>query len=93
MEHQFIYHSLLYLGSTNWILVATTQQCSGNEIKKKLQPNAEIQDCATECEGVSSMFIFSIQTDRCYCETSATAEGTCATLDNSWGYDLYKYGI
>ena len=28
----------------------------------------------------------------CYCETSATEEGTCKRVDHN-GYRLYKYGI
>ena len=95
MEHQFIYHSLLCVGSTNWILVAENQECIGSDIYKPLQPNAEIQDCATGCEGVSSMFTFQGQSgevSRCFCQTSANADGTCATRDLP-DYDLYQYGI
>ena len=77
---------------TNWILVAENQECSGSEISKNLQPNAEIHDCAKECKGVSSMFIFRPRYNSCYCETIATAKGTCATVDLQES-NLYKYVI
>ena len=72
-------------------MVAANRECSGLEIDKNLQTNAQIQDCAKECEGVSSMFIFTHHHNHCFCETSATGI-TCDMIDLQ-DYDLYKYGI
>jgi hypothetical protein len=77
--------------TTQWTLVSENTECSGTETEKQLQPSAEIQDCADECDGVSSMFLFSPGQNRCFCETAATAEGTCNVIDIS-GWHLYKYG-
>ena len=82
-----IIHCVLYI---EWTLVSENLECGGSEIRKELIPNAEVQDCARECEGVSSMFIFAPELNACYCETSATPEGTCDVVDIQ-GYHLYKY--
>ena len=83
--------SLLYLVYIEWTLVSENTECSGSESEKILPPNAEIQDCANECDGVSSMFLFSPGQNRCFCETAATAEGSCTVIDIV-GWDLYTYG-
>ena len=58
-----------------------------------------IQNCADKCHGVSSMFRYhryvkDIPSLRdsimCYCEKSATEEGTCQT-ERMMGFSLYKY--
>jgi hypothetical protein len=81
-------------------LVAGKTECGGSEVGKGKLPS--VDDCASKCEGVASMFAFGTNdfgTDRCndegcscYCETSATEEGTCEREDHN-GYRLYKYGI
>ena len=81
---------LLHWKYIAWNLVSEYKECSGNEIDKLLPENAEIQDCATDCEDISSMFIFSGSLNKCFCETSATAEGACHVIDNV-NYHLYKY--
>lgn len=60
---------------------------------------ATVDDCGVACKGVSSMFVYGT-TDygvkdvcksegcRCYCETSASSEGTCSMLNHN-GYRLY----
>ena len=60
----------------------------------------DILDCAKECKGKASMFIFGTNdfgNDRCSeegchcsCETSATPGGTCNMVTNT-GYRLYKF--
>ena len=82
---------IVLIALVEWTLVSENQECSGSEINKFVTSNAEINDCATQCRGVSSMFIFSSTYNNCYCETSATAEGTCDIVDIST-YNLYKYG-
>ena len=76
------------------------KECSGKEIPKGEQPS--IDKCASECEGVASMFAFGTNdfgNNRCsgngcmcLCETSATKEGTCTSVNHK-GYRLYKYGL
>ena len=84
--------SLLHLVSVEWTLVSENTECGGAEEKKELQPNAEIQDCANECLGISSMFLFSKVYGTCYCETAATAKGSCTETNGYETYKLYKYG-
>ena len=84
--------SFLYWEYIAWTLVSEHKECNGPEIEKHLPENAEIQDCATECQGISSMFIVSPSLNKCYCETSATAEGTCNVVD-AVNSHLYKYSI
>ena len=74
-----------------WTLVSENTECSGSETEKQLQPDSDIQDCARECSGVSSMFLFSPRRNRCFCETAASTDGTCDVIDIQ-GWDLYKYG-
>ena len=81
----------LYVEFSAWTLVSENQECGGSEIRKSLRPGAGVQDCATECGGVSSMFLFSPRWNSCYCETSAAADGTCDIIDIP-NYNLYKYG-
>ena len=59
---------------------------------KRLHSNAEISDCADECRGVSSLFLFGTwsSTLYCYCETAATPEGTC-DVSSTNDLHLYKY--
>ena len=58
---------------------------------KRLHSNAEISDCADECRGVSSMFLFrDPPRTSCYCETAATPDGMC-DLTSTIGFNLYKY--
>ena len=74
------------------------KECSGSETLSGLFH--EIDDCASQCEGVSSMFAFGTNDFgvircyndgcRCLCETSATPEGTCNIVGHN-GYRLYKY--
>ena len=70
-----------------WNLVSKRSECDGSETERNLLPNAGIQDCASECIGVSSMFIINQDRSRCFCETAATAEGTCDVI-NIQGYNL-----
>ena len=70
--------------------MAKNQVCGGAETLKEIGPNGQIEDCARECKGVTSMFIFDIETKKCFCEDSATAQGTCKLI-NFKGYYLYKY--
>ena len=83
--------SLLHLVRVEWTLVAKNTECSGDETKIVLQPNAKIHDCAKKCNGVSSMFLFNQVYERCFCEIAATAEGSCTFKDAEY-FDLYKYG-
>ena len=81
-------------------MVAEKTECSGSEIDKGQLTS--VDDCASQCKGVASMFAFGTNdfgTNRCndkgcscYCETSATVEGTCERVDHN-GYRLYKYGM
>ena len=81
-------------------MVSEKKECLGGDYENgKFHA---VDDCAALCNGVSSMFAFGTNdfgTSRCYvdgcrclCETSATAEGTCTTVDHN-GYRLYKYSI
>ena len=58
-----------------------------------------IQDCADKCHGVSSMFRYQVYVNddpnlrdsiMCYCEKSATDEGTCQ-MERIVGFSIYKY--
>ena len=81
-------------------MLEAKKECSGSEISKGKLPS--VDDCASQCEGVASMFAFGTNdylTNRCnndgcscYCETSATEDGTCNSVNHN-GYRLYKYGI
>ena len=81
-----------------WELVSEKKECSGSEIGEN--GYNDVDDCASYCKGKSTMFAFGTNdfgTTRCYgdgcrclCETSATKDGTCTTLDHD-GYRLYKY--
>ena len=82
---------LLQLELIDWSIVSENHECSGSEIFKTLQSGADISDCADECRGVSSMFLFRDPPRAdCYCETAATPEGTC-DVSSAYGYHLYKY--
>ena len=70
--------------------MSENKECGGSEVEKLIDTNAEITDCAKQCEGVSSMFIFSTKQKRCFCETSATSQGSC-TFEDMSDYHLYKY--
>ena len=77
---------------------AEKEECDGSEISKGKLPS--VDDCASQCKGVSSMFAFGTndflknrcnkEGCNCLCETSATEEGTCERVDHN-GYRLYKY--
>ena len=90
----------MYIYTLVWGLVEEKTECSGSEVSKgKL---SSIDDCALKCKGEASMFAFGTndflenrcneEGCSCYCETSATEEGTCEKVDHN-GYRLYKYGI
>ena len=79
-------------------MVAEKKYCSGSELHKgKLQ---SVDDCASICKGVASMFVFGTNEFgvnrcdsigcKCFCETSAMDQGTCNQIDHN-GYRLYKY--
>ena len=81
-----------------WSLVGEKQECGG---KEELMGRLEsVEECAEACTGVSSMFIFGTNDFgkkrcnwkgcKCYCETSAAADGTC-NVKNHRGYRLYRY--
>ena len=72
-------------------LVAEGQQCSGEKISKG-RP-AKVEECAAQCKNVSSMFMFGIgswKVGKCWCEKTASADGTCYQTDIS-GYNLYRF--
>ena len=93
------YNSQLYfILLLGWSLVAVRQECDGAEVDKgRFQ---HVDECAAKCKSVASMFIFGTNeygTTRCsgdgckcFCETSATKEGTCNRAGHD-GYRLYKY--
>ena len=91
---------LYYIFIIEWGLVAEKKECSGSEIH--IAALHVVDECASRCKGVASMFVFGTndygearcwdEGCSCYCETSATEEGTCSTV-NHRGYRLYKYGI
>ena len=85
---RYVYCYLLELAV--WTLVSTNSECSGSETQKTLVANSEIKDCADACNGVSSMFIYSKIHNKCYCETSASPDGTCNVKSMS-GYNLFRY--
>ena len=74
------------------------KECSGSE--ESMGRFLVVDECASSCKGISSMFAFGTNdfgTNRCYddgcsclCETSATEEGTCDSVNHN-GYILYKY--
>ena len=82
-----------------WFLVKEKTECTGSESGKGYLPS--IEDCASHCTGIASMFIFGTNdygTTRCnengcqcYCETSATTDGECDQTTHN-GFRLYKYG-
>ena len=80
-------------------MVGEKEECDGAKYEDKRYRT--LSDCASQCKGVSSMFAFGTAefgdsqclgdaTCRCLCETSATKEGTCTTINND-GYRLYKF--
>ena len=81
----------------DWTLVSEKRECNGPEIwAGKLK---SLEDCATACRGIASMFIYGT-TDfgtkrcdsegcNCVCETPARS-GACEEVDHK-GYRLYKY--
>ena len=79
--------------------MAEKKECLGSEMYKGRVHSVDA--CGSLCQGVSSMFIFGTNDFgyegscysagcNCYCETSATNEGTCDIWSN-YGYRLYKY--
>ena len=81
----------------DWQQIAEKKECKGSEVGHRLN---SIDDCATACKGVASLFAFGtndFENNRCYnngcdclCETAATSQGTCEQKDHD-GYRLYKY--
>ena len=86
--------------SPGWTLVKDRAECAGDEI----YPGeiATIEDCASECKGISSMFAFGTNDYgasrcladgskcNCLCETAASSNGVCQESAHS-GYRLYAY--
>ena len=78
--------------------MAEKKECSGSE--KRMGSFKHIYECASKCKGVASMFVFGTNDFgvnrcdsngcECYCETSATVEGTCSQRNHE-GFNLYKY--
>ena len=77
-------------------LVAKGKGCSGINIDKGIF--ATIEMCAEECKNLSSMFQFgrngtggcTTNGCACYCETAASADGTCDQKDKDY-VNLYRY--
>ena len=79
-------------------MVEEKKECSGSEESKGYVQS--LGTCASICKGEASMFIFGTNdfgesrcnSDgcKCYCETSATEQGTCDIIDHT-AYRLYKY--
>ena len=82
----------------DWVLVSDVSECSGSEIDQGQLEN--VIQCGERCRGVSTMFIFGTNDYgktpcengkcRCWCETSATTDGTCDITTNN-GFRLYAY--
>ena len=77
--------------------MAEARECSGTKEHGCLQTSAE--NCARSCHNRSSMFVFASSSGRChggkcecFCETSASANGTCNQTENS-ATDLYKFEV
>ena len=86
-----------------WSLVATRAKCEGtDEEAKDVEASNDRLDgpkeCAKKCHGVSSMFRFQMgggdpnlrDSVNCYCEKSATEEGTCQ-FKRIAHFSLYKF--
>ena len=81
-------------------MVSEKKECDGSETRKGKFPS--VDDCASQCKEEATMFIFGTNDYgnnrcnddgcECRCETSATEEGTCNSINHN-GYRLYKYGI
>ena len=79
-------------------LVRGKAECSGDEDTKGYLKT--IEDCAIQCKGVSSMFLYGTTKwgdsrcnkdgCMCICETAAASSGTCSATENK-GYDLFKF--
>ena len=79
-------------------MVAEKKECGSSEIE--IGYLHSVEDCASRCKGVARMFIFGTNDFgnnrcdskgcKCFCETSATNQGTCNIIDHT-GYRLYKY--
>ena len=79
-------------------LVRGKSECSGDEDTKGYLKT--IEDCAIQCKGVSSMFLYGTTKwgdsrcnkdgCMCICETAAASSGTCSATENK-GYDLFKF--
>ena len=92
------YLLLFYNFFVDWSLVAHKKECGGSEINQGGFKGVE--DCASICKGVASMFAFGTNdylNNRCYsegckclCETAASDEGTCSQVAHN-GFRLYKY--
>ena len=78
------------------VLVSEKNECSGSEESGCLQ--ASLEDCARACHTRCTMFVYGREGGSrcygdkclCYCETSASDEGTCSEIDHP-DYNLYKY--
>ena len=92
------FYSYLVFVVIGWNIVSEKKECTGSEIHKGKFSTTE--ECATQCSGISFMFIFGTNdfgTTRCsnegcdcFCETSSVSPGSCDTQTND-GYRLYKY--
>ena len=85
---------------SDWIKVTDEKECGGSE--KSIGTKKTLSECAENCRGISSMFIYGTndfgetkcktngkEDCPCYCETSSK-DGECKWVDNK-GYSLYKY--
>jgi len=84
----------------DWTKVADKKECDGSEDNKG--PKKTLAECAEECRGISSMFIYGTNdfgTSRCkkdeedcecFCEISSK-DGKCENEIDNPGYRLYKY--
>ena len=68
-------------------LVAHNKECDGSEIRSG--SFGSVSECYNSCKSLASMFIFPSSVGSCYCETSATNDGTC-NMKDIYGYGLYK---
>ena len=68
-------------------LVAEKMMCGGGHESKDCV--GTVQACAIQCTNVASMFIYGREECQCFCETAASADGTCNQESNG-AQNLYK---
>ena len=89
----------MILGFSDWVLVEDKKECDGDsEMFKGYY--VSLTDCANQCEGTASMFIFGTNDYeinrcndngcKCICETSAYGDGSCDQIHHN-GFRLYRY--